>query len=128
MIKNITKIATLSMIIALFSSCATIMSGSRQSVTFNSEPADANVYVIKKNNSDFLIGKTPCTVELSKKTQKVAFRKEGYYDVDYKLDRYINGWYFGNLLFGGLPGMSIDLISGASSNIESSVKVQLNKK
>jgi hypothetical protein len=40
--------------------------------------------------------------------------KEGFQPHELKIDGAINGWYFGNILFGGLIGMlAVDLSAGA---------------
>ena len=61
-------------ILILTSSCATIMTGKTQEVTFDSEPQGAEVTVNGR-----VIGKTPTTIQLDKKTdQSVSFKLEGY--------------------------------------------------
>lgn len=54
--------------------CATIISGSNQTLTFNSNVEDVSVYV-----DGSLIGKTPVSAQFKKnKAQTVMFKKEGY--------------------------------------------------
>lgn len=62
-------------IAALFlSGCATIISGTNQTLTFNSDVKDVEVYV-----DGALIGKTPVSASFKKnKVQSVMFKKEGY--------------------------------------------------
>jgi hypothetical protein len=110
------------------SGCASIISGTKQQIVFNSEPSEATVYLKKKNKPEIAIGKTPLSTEINRKTRNVIFRKEGYYDNNYKIDGNINLWYFGNLILGGIPGMTVDLLTGAYIKLEPSVSVELNKK
>jgi PEGA domain. len=63
--------------ILLLSGCATIMSGSNQTLTFNSNVEGVSVYV-----DGALIGKTPVSASFKKnKAQSVMFSKEGYQSV-----------------------------------------------
>ncbi len=107
------KLIACSLVVALLSSCATIVSGSKQNVKFVSNPSAATVYV---NNE--IIGKTPLDVKLSrKKEHKVSIKLEGYQTYETKLTKKLNGWYFGNILIGGVIGLVIDPITGAMYNL-----------
>lgn len=63
------------LISAIFlSGCATIISGDTETVTFNSSPEGADVYI-----DGAIIGKTPVSIVLGKnKKDVVMFKKEGY--------------------------------------------------
>ncbi|WP_413533022.1 PEGA domain-containing protein [Empedobacter brevis] len=90
-------------------SCATIISGSKQNVSFTSNPSKATVYI---NESE--IGKTPIETKLErKKNYNVKIVLEGYEPFETKLTKKFNAWYIGNILFGGIIGLVIDPITGA---------------
>jgi hypothetical protein len=83
--------------------------------------------VTDKNGFTVKTGVTPATVHL--KAGSSYFRR-AFYQVKFKADGYqeqslpvyfkIDGWYFGNLLLGGWPGMLIiDPLTGAMWKIES---------
>ena len=84
------NLLVLSVVALMLQSCATIMSGSKQSVSFNSDPPDATVYIGHyKNKQDIYnlnkekavaIGKTPMTAEIKRKTKLIFISKEGYND------------------------------------------------
>ena len=84
------KILILGIVALMLQSCATVMSGRKQTITFNSEPSDATVYTLHcKKKKDFYtldrtkaiaIGKTPMTVDLKKNTSLIFVSKEGYKD------------------------------------------------
>ena len=93
----------------LTNSCATIISGTTQEVSFNSEPQDVEVTVGGK-----VIGKTPLTIQLDKKSdQSVEFNLEGYKRQTRSLTTTMDGWFWGNILLGGLIGSTTDGISGS---------------
>ncbi len=97
-------------IVLLFSSCASIISGSKQNINFNSTPSGATVWV-----DDVNLGVTPVIAQLEriKKNQKVKIELQGYKPYELILNRKTNGWIWGNILFGGIIGIIIDASSGA---------------
>jgi hypothetical protein len=93
----------------LTTSCATIVSGSKQNVKFSSNPSTATIFI-----DEVEVGKTPFEIKLARKSDhNVMIKLEGYQTYQTKLTRKINGWYWGNILFGGLIGVIVDPITGA---------------
>ena len=94
----------------LLSSCASIVSGSKQNINFNSTPSGATVWV-----DDVNLGVTPVIAQLEriKKKQKDKIELQGYKPYELILNRKTNGWIWGNILFGGIIGIIIDASSGA---------------
>lgn len=89
--------------------CATIISGSKQEMQFNSTPNNATVFIDGKE-----MGKTPFTTKLTRKdTHTVQIKLEGYKPYSVELKKQFNEWYIGNILFGGIIGLVIDPITGA---------------
>jgi hypothetical protein len=97
--------------IGLFASgCATIVTGSSQEVSFQSQPDGATVMV-----DDRAIGKTPVTVTMKKEGgQRIKFDKPGFKQKEMRLETDLNPWFFGNIIFGGLVGSTTDGLSGAA--------------
>lgn len=89
---------------------ATIISGSNQNVTFNSNPEGAMVMIDGVKTCQ-----TPCTVSLPKaKTQKmVTFEKEGYEKVSMPINTEYNGVALLNIFW---DLSTTDLITGAAWN------------
>ncbi|WP_121666163.1 PEGA domain-containing protein [Mesonia aquimarina] len=106
--KSIMKYILLSAIL-LFSSCATIISGSRQEVKITSEPSEAKVYI-----NEIEVGNTPVEKNLKRNQEySLILKLDGYETYTTKLERKFNAWYIGNIAFGGLIGILIDPITGA---------------
>ncbi|TBW57618.1 PEGA domain-containing protein [Marinobacter halodurans] len=100
---------TLTATALLSSGCASIVSGTDQKMTFNSEPDEAVVTV-----SGRVLGKTPITVDVDRDSnQSITFEKEGYKTYTAQLSTTTNPWFFGNIVFGGLLGSTTDGVSGA---------------
>ncbi|KAA6209276.1 hypothetical protein [Avibacterium paragallinarum] len=125
--KTLLKVAFLSSALAL-TGRATIVSDSKYPVLIKSEPSGAE-FTIKNAKGEIISrGTTPHTVILKagdgyfKKAQyTITFRKGksiSTVDVTPKVD----GWYIGNLLFGGLVGLLIvDPITGAMYKLPAEV-------
>ena len=110
----------------LLSSCASIVSKSNYPITINSNPSKANIAITDKQGVEIYSGKTPATLKLragsgffGKAQYQVKFEKNGFdsktVPVHFKLD----GWYFGNILLGGVVGMLIvDPATGAMYKLD----------
>lgn len=110
----------------LFSSCASIVSKGSYPISINSAPSEAKIVIKDKKGIEIFSGQTPATLKLKsgsgffgKARYQVTFSKEGYdaktVPVEFKLD----GWYWGNILLGGLIGMLIiDPATGAMYKLE----------
>jgi len=60
------------------------------------------------------MGKTPLTSNLKKGSgQVIVFEKEGYKTLTMSLETRMSGWFWGNIVFGGLLGSTTDGVSGA---------------
>lgn len=108
----------------LLSSCATIISGSKQNVKFSSDPSTATIFI-----DEVEVGKTPFEIKLERKSEhRVMIKLEGYQNYETKLTKKFNGWYLGNIIFGGLIGLIIDPITGAMYDLTpNEINAQMNK-
>lgn len=110
----------------LFSSCASIVSKSTYPLSINSSPSNAKVSITDKKGKEIYLGNTPANVKLkagagffSRAEYQVKFSSPGYDDKIVPITFKLDGWYFGNILFGGLLGMLIiDPATGAMWKIE----------
>ncbi len=119
--------------IAAIAGCASTVSDSDYPVSVASYPAGANFEV--RNEKGFVVsnGVTPGQIMLKAgagyfdgETYTITYRKEGHADQTTVLDSEIDGWYWGNIIFGGLIGMLIvDPSSGAMYKLPSHVSASL---
>jgi hypothetical protein len=103
------KFIALVMAMLLIESCATIISGSKQEFLINSEPSSADIYI-----NDMYVGKTPMNFLLARKNaHTITIVLEGYHDYKLNLKKEFNGWFLGNLIFGGIIGIVVDAATGS---------------
>jgi hypothetical protein len=103
------------------SGCATIFGGSTQAIIIASEPDAASVTITNSAGEKVHSGNTPLTVTLKRgagyfrsESYKVSIEKAGFKPSEVTITGSMNGWYFGNLLVGGLIGMlAVDPVTGA---------------
>ena len=117
-----TKSTLISFILVLSSGCATIMKDDSQPVAFSSEPQGAVVVI---NNVPR--GTTPSTIMIKRKRGKtmITIQKDGYHPETFPLDKSVAGMTFGNIIFGGLIGVGVDVATGKASDYQDSVHINL---
>lgn len=106
---------------ATFTGCASIISGSSQTLSFKSVPESTQISITNRNGEKVHIGQTPATVTLKKgagyfkpESYQVAFSKAGYQTKTVNVQGTVSGWYVANIIFGGLIGLLIvDPATGA---------------
>lgn len=107
--------------LAILSGCASIVSDSQYPVSVITTPAGATFEVRNRAGNVIHSGTTPGSVTLKSgagyfkgETYTIAFRKEGFADQQTTLNSSLDGWYWGNIIFGGLIGMlAVDPATGA---------------
>ncbi len=114
--------------------CASIVSDSNYPVSIRSTPSEAKFLVENSKGEEIHSGRTPSTVSLaagdgyfSSADYKVRFLKDGYEEKVTILEADMDGWYIGNLLFGGPIGfLAIDPATGAMWKLPESVSLSLD--
>jgi hypothetical protein len=111
-----------SMMMLALSGCATIFNGTTQSVTIRSTPESAAIVISNRAGEKVHSGNSPITVTLNRgygyfkpEVYTVSIQKDGYEPKEVMITSQVSGWYFGNIIFGGLvTGMLIiDPLTGA---------------
>lgn len=124
--KKIFKVSLILFISFLFTDCASIVSKSKWPLEINTTPSGAKISITNRTGENVYEGKSPATVTL--KSGSEFFKKESYV-VKLSLDGYadktinvtcdVNGWYFGNIVFGGIIGfLIIDPATGAMYKLD----------
>ncbi len=97
----------------LITSCSTLFNGSLSDVKVNSDPSEAQIIVNGSN-----MGKTPTLLQLKRgETHIIEIKKEGYRTYRVTTTNSITGWFWGNILCGGILGFIIDLATGNAYDV-----------
>jgi len=108
------KILALGLAILYFSSCATMIKGNLEQVSFNSDPQKAEIWVNGKK-----MGATPLSLILvSKRNYTIYFKKDGYTTKTFNITNHIGtGWIILDIFFGFIP-VVVDAATGAWYNFD----------
>jgi len=119
--KQIITTTALAAICIFVSGCASIVNGGARTVRINSDPPGAKITVFDKSGQTITNLITPASLRLKRhngyfsgQKYKVVFENPGYYSSEIYIQTRVNGWYFGNIVFGGLIGfLIVDPVTGA---------------
>lgn len=115
------KLSAVALSLALLSGCSSIVSDSKYSVAIASNPAEAHFTLKNRKGLTIHSGRTPTSISLNAssgffkgETYTLVLNKEGYEEKTVEINSSVDGWYFGNIIFGGLVGLLIvDPATGA---------------
>lgn len=113
-------------VLLLFPGCASIVSKSSWPFSVDTEPAGAKVSITNKRGREVFRGKTPVAMKLksgagffAKESYTITLQMKGYETKKVNVECKLNGWYFGNIVIGGLLGfLIIDPATGAMYKLE----------
>lgn len=119
MITRITLLCMATIVVISLTNCASIIHGPTQPIDITSQPSGAKITI-----DGNLHGTTPHAVLLKrkgrmkgessdKKEYALKIEMDGYFPYEIKLKRELDGWFFGNILFGGIIGIIVDASNGA---------------
>jgi len=94
-------------------------------MTISTQPEGAKATISKLEGPVVSVTNTPCTVSLDPKrgyfkgqSYQLKLELPGYRTANVELHSEMSGWFFGNILFGGLIGMlAVDPVTGSMWNI-----------
>lgn len=124
----------LALTISVLSACSSMVSKSDYPVAINSSPDGASFVITNRAGQRVHSGNTPSTITLNSsagyfkgESYLLTLNKDGYAAKEYTINSTVDGWYFGNIIFGGLIGMLIvDPATGAMYNLPERVDVSLD--
>jgi hypothetical protein len=106
--------------------CATIVHSGPREIPVQSVPPGAKVSIydrdnnlVETNTTPFVASLKPSAGYFKSQSYRLVFQMPGYSNSEVDLSSAVSGWYWGNLLFGGLIGMlAVDPATGAMFNLE----------
>ena len=122
-------------IATMIAGCASIVSKSNYPVTVNSAPDGASFTIKNAAGSTVASGTTPEVVTLKSgngyfktASYQIVVSKDGFADQTHTLSSSLDGWYWGNIVLGGLIGILIvDPITGAMYRLPDRVDIDLDE-
>jgi len=133
-VKKLKALLLALMLVPALSGCASIISRSSYPVAIDSAPSGVSFYVTDSKGTRVHSGTTPSSVTLRTKagyfksqSYTIHLERPGLPTKEYVMHSNMDGWYWGNLLFGGLPGMLVvDPLTGAMFRLPAEVMVPLD--
>ncbi len=125
--KNYVKCTAVCLVATMmFSSCASIVSTNKYPMTINSNPIGASIDVTDRKGKQVFTGVTPATVTLKsgggyfkRAEYSVKLTSAGFEEQVIPVKFKVNGWYWGNLVIGGLFGfLIVDPATGAMYKLD----------
>ena len=108
-------------------SCATVTTGTSQTITVETEPPGAACRMTRGEETVGAVNPTPGSVTIGKDKDEIEIRCEmpGYLTISRQLDSSFQGMTLGNVLLGGIIGIAVDAGSGAMHEYPASISVRL---
>ena len=108
-------LTSLTMMAGSLAGCATIVQGPKEDVKFTSIPTGA---LVKGADRQVI---TPGEISFKRnKDHKVVFEKEGFPQREAALESKPSWWLLGNVAFGGIIGIIVDLATGSGYRLKPS--------
>lgn len=105
--------------------CSSIVHGGSRTISVATQPQGAKATISKNTGELVSVNTTPFTVTLDPKrgyfkgqAYNVRLELPGYKSAEVSIEPTMSGWYWGNLIFGGLIGMlAVDPVTGSMWNL-----------
>lgn len=115
------------LVLSGLTTCATLVSGTSQRVSVETEPEGAACSVLQGGMPVGFVASTPGVVRVDKSSSALEIRctKPGYGDAQQMQASGVTAWVAGNLVIGGLVGLVIDFASGAAYHYGSNMTLAM---
>lgn len=120
-------LATFTSLVFVTSACSSIIEGTSQTITLNTNPSGADCALYREGIVIGRVNPTPGSVVVEKTKHDITIKcvKEGYQEATYLNNSGVAGATFGNIILGGGIGWAIDSASGADNQYETPVNLTL---
>jgi len=125
---GLVRLALLSLMASAFlGGCATLTTSSSQTVTLTTEPPGAACTFRREGEVIGIVNPTPGSLSVAKSHADIDVTcvKEGFLDAVGRVGSKFQAMTFGNILFGGIIGIAVDAVSGATAEYEANVAIRL---
>jgi hypothetical protein len=114
-------------VISCLSGCASIVGGTTQTISVNTNPPAATCQVNQGIRPVGSVSSTPggFTVKKTRDDLQLICKKEGYQDSSHIITSDLEPWVFGNVVLGGIIGLGVDWATGAWNRYDEAVNMSL---
>lgn len=121
--KKISQTFLISAVSSALFGCASIISGSEQSVTIDTGQDTGASCCLRNERGVWNLDSTPGCVNLKRSCSKLTVNyKKGCKQGTVTVDSSLNSYFFGNILAGGIIGAAVDSIRGQDLNIPTKLR------
>ena len=126
---SILKMATLGLLMANLTSCASIVTGHNQPVSVNTGSISNAHCSLENSKGTWYIPSTPGSTVVNRAygDLHVVCNKAGYRTASKNVASHTKGMAFGNLIFGGAIGAGVDVATGAAYDYPSDISVPMGR-
>ncbi len=117
--RRFVRMCLLLVVSVLGGGCGTILNGTRATVRVESRPPGATVNIYDRRGTLVTSDQTPCRLRLKRATgifsaaaYRVRVETPGYVPMEFEVTPAMSGWFWGNIILGGVVGMAVDPLSG----------------
>ena len=113
--------------VIFLSACSSIVDGSSQELTINTNPAGATCSLERHGEQLGSTGPTPSKIVIEKTKYDITItcNKDGYQEATYLNHSGADGATFGNIILGGGIGWAVDSATGSDNKYENPVNLTL---
>ena len=107
--------------------CASILDGTSQEITVNTNPSGASCDIVREGTTIAHIDKTPGAAMIRKTKADIQIKcdKPGYQEATYQNHSGMTAVSFGNAILGGVIGVAVDSATGADNKYTSPVNISM---
>ena len=122
----ITKLFVFSILILSLTGCASITTGTNQSISVNTEPEKEAVCQLNNDKGSWYIPSTPGSVVVHRSYSDLNIVcKKGKKTGTTAIKSSTKGMTFGNLIFGGFIGAGVDMSTGSAYDYPTNVSIMM---
>lgn len=109
--------------------CASIISGTKQSVNVSTAPVTGAICTLENNKGNWYVPATPATVTVHRSYENlnIACNKKGYGKAYRSVSSSTKPVVFGNVLLGGPVGGAVDIANGSAYDYPQNIHLDFRK-
>ncbi len=123
------KLAFICIFTSFTTGCASIVNGTNQPVSVKTTPVAGASCTLENNKGKWYVNNTPgsVTVQRSYNDMHITCEKKGFKVVHKNIPSNTKPMAFGNIVFGGVIGVGVDMADGAAYDYPTDINMDMRK-